>query len=608
MIKEKNARKKRVFGGNGSLYLGLLKNIVIGMVAAVLAFFIVRVVSYYYINTRYLSDENRQKRRAEYLQSLQNYAEAENISSDDTEKLAAWSREHPYVYLLIYKDDLLFFTSDMEPEKPSTDKGEDKDEESGNKDEPGDGGDENEAPGDDEEGKTDGKDEEKGEDSDTAQDGEEKEPGEDNEEKPDEPSDDNEPDEPTDKNETDEPSEGDAESEPSDGENTEEDDGENKDDTPTDDKPDSEDKKPDSEDKKPDSTDKKPSSGITLGALGLGSFEENRKNREELIAEARANGFYPIELDDGTLMAALTDHSQELYFSIADAASFALAVISLAVILLVYMGKIIAKIKRLETDVTVVSGYDMNHRIVCEGNDEITRLSRNVENMRNSMVDNLRREREARAANTELVTSISHDIRTPLTVLLGYIDMMKSRAEGDEVMGAYIAASESTAMRLKTLSDDMFKYALTFGETEKGITLEEYDAATLLAQLLEEHIVLLSESGYTVDMSLADGGAFSEGEKIVTDAQNLMRIVDNVFSNIYKYADKDSPIGISTEKNRSSVRLIFKNRVAENTEGAESNRIGLKTCARLASFVAGGFDASGDGEFFTVSIDLKLKK
>ena len=108
-------------GGNGSLYLGLLKNIVIGMVVAVLSFFIVRVVSYYYINTQYLSDENRQKRRAEYLQSLQDYATAENISSEDTEKLAAWSREHPYVYLVIYKDDLLFFSSDMEPEKPSAD-------------------------------------------------------------------------------------------------------------------------------------------------------------------------------------------------------------------------------------------------------------------------------------------------------------------------------------------------------------------------------------------------------------------------------------------------------------------------------------------------------
>lgn len=595
-------------GGNGSLYLGLLKNIVIGMVVAVLSFFIVRVVSYYYINTQYLSDENRQKRRAEYLQSLQDYATAENISSEDTEKLAAWSREHPYVYLVIYKDDLLFFSSDMEPEKPSVDK----EEEGTDKEEPSDGENEEEViPGEDEGGNT--------EDSESAGSGtEEKEPsnGTGNTE---EPSDKNESEEPSDKNEPEEPGEGTAE-EPSGGNGTEDDgtetggnteanpDSEDEKPGSEDEKPGSEDEEPNEEDKKPDSTDKKPGPGITLGDLGLGSFEENRKNREELIAEARANGFYPVEVDDGTLMAALTDHSQELYFSIADVSSFAVAAISLAVILLVYMGKVIAKIKRLETDVTVVSGYDMNHRIVCEGNDELTRLSRNVENMRNSMVDNLRKEREARAANTELVTSISHDIRTPLTVLLGYIDMMKSRAESDEVMKAYIAASESTAMRLKTLSDDMFKYALTFGETEKGITLEEYDAATLLSQLLEEHIVLLSESGYTVDMALADGGAFADGEKIVTDAQNLMRIVDNVFSNIYKYADKDSPIDIRTEKSGGRLRLVFKNRVTENTEGAESNRIGLKTCARLASFVADGFDASGDGEFFTVSLDLRLKK
>ena len=198
-----------------------------------------------------------------------------------------------------------------------------------------------------------------------------------------------------------------------------------------------------------------------------------------------------------------------------------------------------------------------------------------------------------------------------MTVLLVTAGFLLCGKYGFVLLGClagYGLALRKAYKSLDGMNGDISGYALTFGETEKGITLEEYDAATLLAQLLEEHIVLLSESGYTVDMSLADGGAFSEGEKIVTDAQNLMRIVDNVFSNIYKYADKDSPIDIRTEKSGGRLRLVFKNRVTENTEGAESNRIGLKTCARLASFVADGFDASGDGEFFTVSLDLRLKK
>jgi signal transduction histidine kinase len=174
-----------------------------------------------------------------------------------------------------------------------------------------------------------------------------------------------------------------------------------------------------------------------------------------------------------------------------------IAFLVLTTTLITYLRQVIGRIKRLESDVTVVSYVNMNHRVECEGEDEIARLSKNVETMRHSLIESIKKEKDAREANTELVTSMSHDIRTPLTVLMGYLEMMRERVGDDEVMRGYVQASEKTATRLKELSDDMFKYALAFGDTGKGVVLEEYEAQTLILQLLSEHLVLLAERGYT---------------------------------------------------------------------------------------------------------------
>ena len=182
--------------------------------------------------------------------------------------------------------------------------------------------------------------------------------------------------------------------------------------------------------------------------------------------------------------------------------------------------------------------------------------------------------------------------------------MMKEQ-ECDEIMKSYIASTENTALRLKQLSDDMFKYSLAFGDTKGMITLEEYDALTLFDQLLSEHIVLMREMGYEILLEHS-GETIEDGAVVVTDAQNLMRIIDNIFSNIYKYADTSEPIFISVAREEKRVRVVFKNKIKKNTEGAESNGIGIKTCKRLAEFVLDGFDIENDGEYYKTTLLIKM--
>lgn len=339
----------------------------------------------------------------------------------------------------------------------------------------------------------------------------------------------------------------------------------------------------------------------------LGSRIDESIDRTQLVAEATSGGYHRIELTDGSSVSvALAEYTENLYYTSFNVISIGFAILAFTLSLVKYIKIIIDRIKRFESDVTIVSEIDMNYKIVSEGADEISNLSDKVEQMRQRMLSHIKSEQEARETNAELLSSISHDIRTPLTVLMGYVEMMKEHGDHDELMTSYIAATESTALRLKQLSDDMFRFSLAFGDTEKSVKLEEYDARTLFEQLFAEHFVLMREMGYDIRLERVSE-ELKEGSIMRTDAPNLMRIVDNVFSNLRKYADINKPIVFSYEV--VGDRIIFKcrNFIRTDTEGAESNGIGLKTCVRLGSLVAEKFEYKHKGDEFICSLTVEIR-
>ena len=326
-----------------------------------------------------------------------------------------------------------------------------------------------------------------------------------------------------------------------------------------------------------------------------------------LRERASQNGRVEIELLDCTLYASVYDYSEYLSYDVVNILSMVFAFVSLAFIIINYFRRIVKRVRRLEADVTIVTHSSMEHKIATRGSDEIGRLSANIENMRQAILDNLQREREARDSNTELITAMSHDIRTPLTVLLGYLEMMKGETDGSPVMKEYVDASERTALRLKQLSDDMFKYSLAYGDSIEGIDMQQYDASLLFEQMLSEHVLLLRENDYTVEVNNALG-ELPSGAVVTTDAQNLMRIIDNVFSNVRKYADCAKPVTVNARQ-LDGKRIVFEciNTVRTDTYKAESNKIGLKTCERLARIIADGFEFGLEGELFACRLVMQIE-
>ncbi|MBO5315891.1 MAG: hypothetical protein J6B48_05630 [Clostridia bacterium] len=498
-------KARRIFH---SLYVKLTLVIVLGLVISCAVFVLVRFFGNYIIKTYYATDEEKTAREEEYIDELRHYVQQNKISSENTDLIAKWSKSNRYVYLLVYKNDELFFSSDMLPEKPSTDVTP----EAPDPDAPDEGGEEG-----------------------------------DGEDMPD-----------------------------TDGESGTENGGDN-------------------ESGADDGLGGSFGSGITV----------DYPTREELKKYAEENDLYELEMTDGVLFASIAEFTEYLYYDVANIVSLFIAMVILSVILINYFRGIVARVKKLDQSVMAVAGGNINRSIeVKKGYDEIARLSENVENMRCTILESIDDERKARQANTELITAMSHDIRTPLTVLLGYLDIMKSEAEGD-AMRSYVEASEKTAMRLKNLSDDMFNYFLAFGSAKESIHTEEYDAATLFEQMLSEHLVLIEENGYSIVLEKKDE-MFVKGSTVLTDAPKLMRVMDNIFSNLMKYAEKSEPIYLRVELGPELFELEVKNTVRHDRDRQESNGIGLKTCQRLSQFVADSFEFEEKDDSFTVRLRVRL--
>ena len=320
--------------------------------------------------------------------------------------------------------------------------------------------------------------------------------------------------------------------------------------------------------------------------------------RDELLEEAIKTEAHIIDTKDGKLRVLMVDYSEYLYYDIFNIISLALAFIGFLTIMWIYFFDITKRIAGLGREVTAIADGDVNYPITAAGDDEITRLCSDVEYMRISMLENLEKEHAALESNRELITAMSHDIRTPLTVLLGYLDIMKSNAV-DADMQQYIEASERTALRLKKMSDDMFGYFLVYGGGIE-VEIDECEARTLIDQMLSGHVFLLREQGYNIEFNFeSEDNDFLENVIVVTDPPQLMRIVENLFSNIIKYADKEKPVTIYVDSDIDEMTIKVSNFISSTHDEAQKNGIGLRSCMKLANAMDIRFSTEEEDGVFT---------
>ena len=217
---------------------------------------------------------------------------------------------------------------------------------------------------------------------------------------------------------------------------------------------------------------------------------------------------------------------------------------------------------------------------------------------------------------TELITNVSHDIKTPLTSIVNYVDLIKKEEPESETMRQYISVLERQAARLKKLIEDLVEASKASSGT-LSVEMARCEVGVLLEQTLGEYEDKLTEKGLTPVVNAPEEPIF-----ILADGRRLWRVFDNLLNNICKYAQPDTRVYISLERighravitfrniskdplNISSDELMERFVRGDSSRNTEGSGLGLSIARSLTELQNGHLALSIDGDLFKAIVSFE---
>lgn len=310
--------------------------------------------------------------------------------------------------------------------------------------------------------------------------------------------------------------------------------------------------------------------------------------------------FYTLQFADGECRVAMCDYSESRLFGYTQFGALVVGFVVYSCIAIGFTRRLTRRVMRLSEAVGAAGA--LNQTIPVVGTDELARLAASVNTMRDMILERTRNEQTAWQANSDLITAMSHDIRNPLTSLIGYLDLLEmSQDRLPEDLRSYVLAIRDKAYQLKDLTGEMFRYFLVFSRGEQETHPEPYDAQILCAQLLGECAAELRSRGFDVNLM-----PLTTPCTVTTDVQMLKRVTDNLLSNMEKYADPAARLTILAECENGRLHICFANRARKELARVESNHIGLRTCEAILQLLGGQFFTHRVGDDFSAEFVLPV--
>lgn len=300
------------------------------------------------------------------------------------------------------------------------------------------------------------------------------------------------------------------------------------------------------------------------------------------LDETSGSRFYTLEFADGEVEAGISGVFDYQLYNYASFGEMLLAFSIFILMVLIGIRKKMEYIRKLSKEIQILEGGNLEYKITVTGKDELAALAGGLNCMRESFRRQTIQEAEIVRENQKIVTQMSHDIRTPLTSIMLYTELLKKGTyKNEEQFREYIEKIERKTRRMKQLADNLFEYSLVSSDQE--IELEEAENEKMLFyDLFSETTSYLEQQGYQVDFLVN----WNEARlKINTDY--ISRILDNVTSNIQKYADKSCPVTIGSVKNGNMEGFYFENRTAVLTDETESTGVGIQSIKNMMAKMGG---------------------
>lgn len=194
----------------------------------------------------------------------------------------------------------------------------------------------------------------------------------------------------------------------------------------------------------------------------------------------------------------------------------------------------------VRSEMLVMAQGDLDHHMCIKGNDEITSLAQELDHLRQALKENIEKERQSHRANQELIRAMSHDLRTPLTTLYGYLEILGHSKGNSGKYPEYIRRCIAKTQEIRDMSDKMFEYALVF-DAQDEVDRQRLSLEQIWSELWEQ-VEYLRCQGFHAEMpgDCVDGW-------FLGNAFLIKRLLGNLFSNIQRYGEKSVPVEIRVE-------------------------------------------------------------
>lgn len=273
-----------------------------------------------------------------------------------------------------------------------------------------------------------------------------------------------------------------------------------------------------------------------------------------------------------------------------------------------YFNKIVANsndimLGNLETDLPV------------KGKTALATLASNMNALKHGVKTSHQKQVKSERLKTELITNVSHDLRTPLTSIISYTELLKNPNLSEEERDSYVQIVDRKSQRLKILIDDLFE-ASKMASGNIDLVKQKVDIAQLLQQALAEYNEAISQSSLQFRVTHSDEPVYA-----VVDGQKMWRVFENLIGNILKYSLENTRVYLSVKKTGEQVLISFKNvtkyELSENTDElferfkrgdssrhTEGSGLGLTIAKSIVELHGGRLEIEVDGDLFKVAILL----
>lgn len=291
-------------------------------------------------------------------------------------------------------------------------------------------------------------------------------------------------------------------------------------------------------------------------------------------------------------------------------------IIPVLILILIFVPKWAKKYTAIKEGVSEIKNGNLAYKIPVTDNGELDRLASDINTISDSLNVAVQNELKNQRLKTDLISNVSHDLRTPLTSMVSYVDLLKTEGLDSENAPSYFTIIDEKTRRLQKLTEDLFEAAKA-SSGSIPVDIVKIEMSSIVNQAMAE----LEERLAANEMDVIYTNK-AETIYVMADGQLLWRVIENLLTNVSKYALPKSRVYLDIREDEQMIYLDVKNiskdrlnisadelmerfKRGDESRNTEGSGLGLSIAKDLTSLMHGKFSIVIDGDLFKATVALQ---